>query len=87
MMLDTLSTPWKKYVSDRVYISLELELISSIVPGQSYSLPIEAVTQNRVRIQPDRAQPILPYTHGSKAYFELQRALAISGVQPSVSRI
>lgn len=58
MMLDTLSTPWKKYVSDRVYISLELELISSIVPGQSYSLPIEAVTQNRVRIQPDRAQPI-----------------------------
>ena len=58
MMLDALSTLWKKYVSDSVYLSFEPELISSIVPSQSYSLPIEAVAQNRVRIQPDRTQPI-----------------------------
>jgi len=29
----------------------------SSAPGQDYSLPIEAVTQNRIRLQPDRACP------------------------------
>jgi len=28
--------------------------LEKIVPGQDYSLPIEAVTKNRIRIQPDR---------------------------------
>src|SRR6267154_523523 len=28
---------------------------TSSAPGQEYSLPIEAVTQNRIRLQPDRA--------------------------------
>lgn len=56
MMPDTLFTLWKKYVSDTVQCFLEVELISYTVPGESYSLPIEAVTQNKVRIQPDRAQ-------------------------------
>lgn len=43
-------------MSDTVQCFLEVELISYTVPGESYSLPIEAVTQNKVRIQPDRAQ-------------------------------
>jgi vacuolar protein sorting-associated protein 13A/C len=28
--------------------------LEKIVPGQEFSLPIEAVTKNRIRIQPDR---------------------------------
>lgn len=28
--------------------------LEKIAPGEEYSLPIEAVTQNRIRIQPDR---------------------------------
>lgn len=28
--------------------------LEKIAPGQEYSLPIEAVMQNRIRIQPDR---------------------------------
>lgn len=28
--------------------------LEKIIPGQGYSLPIEAVTRNRIRIQPDR---------------------------------
>jgi vacuolar protein sorting-associated protein 13A/C len=28
--------------------------LEKIVPGNNFSLPIEAVTKNRIRIQPDR---------------------------------
>lgn len=28
--------------------------LEKIAPGQDYSLPIDAVTQHRIRIQPDR---------------------------------
>ena len=32
--------------------------LEKIVPGNDFSLPIEAVTKNRIRIQPDRRYPI-----------------------------
>lgn len=32
--------------------------LEKIVPGNDFSLPIEAVTKNRIRIQPDRRCPI-----------------------------
>ena len=32
--------------------------LEKIVPGNDFSLPIEAVTKNRIRIQPDRKCPI-----------------------------
>lgn len=43
-----------RYTIRHVY----LRLTPLLVPGQSYSLPIEAVTQSRIRLQPDRTLAI-----------------------------
>lgn len=53
--------------------------LEKIAPGQDYSLPIDAVTKNRIRIQPDRSSlhgfvPVLLLTRYP------QKALATSGV-------
>jgi hypothetical protein len=42
---------------------------SSAAPGQEYALPIEAVAQNRIRIQPDRASLNFPETSGNLLVF------------------
>jgi vacuolar protein sorting-associated protein 13A/C len=44
-----------RYTIQRVYPPC---LTPLVVPGQSYSLPIEAVMQNRIRLQPDRTLAI-----------------------------
>lgn len=42
---------------DRSVLKSACDLVvdASLAPGQDYALPIEAVTQNRIRLQPDRA--------------------------------
>jgi len=41
-------------IGTKCLLPVTYSLTSPVAPGQNYSLPIEAVTQSRIRLQPDR---------------------------------
>lgn len=53
--------------------------LQKILPGSEYSLPIEAVTKNKIRLQPDRESLV---SCCRTLLTNLQRALGINGRHP-----
>jgi hypothetical protein len=55
--------------------------LEKVAPGQEFSLPIEAVTKNRIRIQPDRTFSSCVLVRNELTP-EIQRALGTNGALP-----